>query len=273
MTTRHTESMATTGETIHYDIGDVTTKMYSSPDHMQCACMLKSDKRCASKHKFYYLNSNREVRLVCGRINHRAMTIKQMQENGASIVGIFEKVSEISIQNTNDTRVTYKVIATNVSGHNDVACPLVMNNINPVEMREALQNKSNETQSAITNINNEINRLYSSIGMERRMLMKMQRIRYEYENALVYMRSNTEFKPDTSENKSSIAKETCAICFEQCDTNHSITLECSHSFHINCIKPWFGNKPKITCPCCRHECDSDKYFRYKNYRPATTSAR
>ncbi len=45
--------------------------------------------------------------------------------------------------------------------------------------------------------------------------------------------------------------EICIICLEEFNTNNAITtLECSHSYHLECIKDWFENR-KTTCPCCK----------------------
>ena len=44
--------------------------------------------------------------------------------------------------------------------------------------------------------------------------------------------------------------EICIICLEEFNKNNSITtLECEHSYHIECIKDWLNNK--TTCPCCK----------------------
>ena len=45
--------------------------------------------------------------------------------------------------------------------------------------------------------------------------------------------------------------EICIICLEEFNLDKSITtLECNHSYHLECIKDWFKNK-KMTCPCCK----------------------
>ena len=54
----------------------------------------------------------------------------------------------------------------------------------------------------------------------------------------------------------------CAICSDapkenECDTafgreiQTTITLQCSHSYHKECIQGWFNQKP--TCPLCRRD--------------------
>lgn len=251
-----------------YDIGDTVTVVFQSDEHTKCGCMLKSRKQCNSKHKFYYVSSNDDREIVCGRVNHREKILERMCENGSLVVGIFEKVSENQIQN-NAINVTYKVIGTNVSKDNDIVCPLVMNTMDPKEMRQTLKHKINETQTVVADINNEINNLYTKIGKHRKRLVKYHRIRSEYHSAISYMRENTEFNPSTSGIKRDVSKDMCAICFDQCCDGESTTLECNHSFHNHCIKQWFGNKTEITCPCCRHVCDTDRYFRYTKYRPPT----
>ena len=46
----------------------------------------------------------------------------------------------------------------------------------------------------------------------------------------------------------------CSICLDKLEKNIGM-LECKHTFHKNCIKPWIENNLKIygisTCPICR----------------------
>jgi len=45
--------------------------------------------------------------------------------------------------------------------------------------------------------------------------------------------------------------EICIICLEEFNIDKAITtLECNHSYHLECINDWFKNK-KTTCPCCK----------------------
>jgi hypothetical protein len=44
------------------------------------------------------------------------------------------------------------------------------------------------------------------------------------------------------------AKE-CSVCFEKTTTGGVCTLSCGHSFHNNCIGPWFEQDHR--CPYCR----------------------
>ncbi|VAI40613.1 unnamed protein product [Triticum turgidum subsp. durum] len=48
----------------------------------------------------------------------------------------------------------------------------------------------------------------------------------------------------------------CPICMEDSDTTVRVRLPCSHSFHCDCILPWFYKVAK--CPKCRH--DLGKYL-------------
>ncbi|TNV75968.1 hypothetical protein FGO68_gene15927 [Halteria grandinella] len=46
-------------------------------------------------------------------------------------------------------------------------------------------------------------------------------------------------------------KPECTICMYEFERNQKIkVLNCTHSFHKKCIKPWFANAN--TCPCCRN---------------------
>jgi hypothetical protein len=41
----------------------------------------------------------------------------------------------------------------------------------------------------------------------------------------------------------------CSICLTNINDNNTKTLECKHTFHINCIDIWIDNKN--SCPLCR----------------------
>lgn len=42
----------------------------------------------------------------------------------------------------------------------------------------------------------------------------------------------------------------CSICMEPIESpNESLTLECRHKYHVNCIKKWKENNE--SCPLCR----------------------
>ena len=44
--------------------------------------------------------------------------------------------------------------------------------------------------------------------------------------------------------------EICIICLEEFNIGKTITtLECEHSYHLECINDWLSNK--TTCPCCK----------------------
>lgn len=52
----------------------------------------------------------------------------------------------------------------------------------------------------------------------------------------------------------------CPICLDQMDTCSGKKLDCTHGFHLNCIKKWV--QTSITCPVCRKsifEKDSKEY--------------
>lgn len=42
----------------------------------------------------------------------------------------------------------------------------------------------------------------------------------------------------------------CSICYTELDNNNKYTLECNHSFHIDCTILWF-RRGNSTCPLCR----------------------
>lgn len=54
----------------------------------------------------------------------------------------------------------------------------------------------------------------------------------------------------------------CAICHcaDMSQENSGHLNECKHQFHYNCIQTWFDRHPKKTCPICRIECDTEKYY-------------
>lgn len=46
------------------------------------------------------------------------------------------------------------------------------------------------------------------------------------------------------------AQESCPICCRSIDDEKTITTQCSHIFHENCLREWFQRK--IDCPLCRN---------------------
>lgn len=45
------------------------------------------------------------------------------------------------------------------------------------------------------------------------------------------------------------SQEICAICLSGIEDKKKYTLECNHSFHIDCIVKWFRTS-NGNCPCC-----------------------
>ena len=50
-----------------------------------------------------------------------------------------------------------------------------------------------------------------------------------------------------------IRDDDCAICLEPLKNNTTITFDCNHTFHEDCIINWAANKPIIRCPLCRKD--------------------
>ena len=62
-----------------------------------------------------------------------------------------------------------------------------------------------------------------------------------------------EMKHDTIETET---EEICAICIEDFKIGDStIILKCGHTYHSNCIQPWFNeqihNDKQVVCPLCK----------------------
>ena len=247
------------------DIGDVITLKYMSSSDMTCSCAtMSTGKQCNSKHKYYYLGSNGEQRIVCGRLNHRRMVTNALLKSGDTAT-IFERVSQNEVSD-GSVRVVYKAVGTNVTIANDVVCPLVLNNVEPPHMRRCLKKKISNMESDIASIKESIETVYSDTKRAQKDLTKFHYVRREIDAALAYMRSNTSFDPQESAQDLHLSDK-CAICLDSMEKSGSCRLnECSHSFHKDCIKCWFGNKDTITCPCCRTKCDVDRYFRYNKYK-------
>ena len=252
------------------DIGDVVTLKYMSSSYMTCSCdAMSTGKHCKSKHKYYYLGSNGEQKIVCGRLNHRRMVTNALLKSGGTAT-IFERVSQNEVSD-GSVRVVYKAVGTNVTIANDVMCPLVLNNVDPPQMRQCLHKKISDIENDIASINESIKTVHSDIKRARTDLTKFQYVRREIDASLGYMRTNTSFAPKESVKDHNLSDDKCAICLDSMERSDSCRLyECSHSFHKDCIKSWFGNKDTITCPCCRKNCDVDRYFVYNKYRVAVS---
>lgn len=247
------------------DIGDVITVEYITNDDMICQCVGSSTgKKCKSRHKYYYLGSGGERKIVCGRLSHRHDVTNTLLQNDNTAT-LFERVSQHEVSD-GSIRVVYKAIGINITKANDMICPLVLNNIEPQNMRANLNNKISVMQNNIVDIKEKIDKVYSDIKGARTDLTKFQYVRREIEHALLYMRAHTSFMPDNNIDEQHI-RDKCAICLDSMSMNDSCRLyECNHSFHKDCIRIWFGNKNNITCPNCRAKCDVDRYFKYNKYK-------
>lgn len=61
----------------------------------------------------------------------------------------------------------------------------------------------------------------------------------------------------------------CTICFEPFEIKSLVTkLPCNHSFHMDCLTPWF--KDRNNCPLCRYELpvDDEEYEQQRKKRMA-----
>lgn len=83
----------------------------------------------------------------------------------------------------------------------------------------------------------------------------------DIESALAISQNDNELTKDdsinpilTQEKASEQNKNnSCSICLEQFGDQHIAELQCSHSFHSNCITEW--TKYKQDCPICRSKID------------------
>lgn len=247
------------------EIGDVITVEYVANEDMICQCVgTSTGKKCKSRHKYYYLGSDGERKIVCGRLRHRHDVSNTLLQNDNTVT-LFERVSQHEVSD-GSIRVVYKAIGTSITKANDMICPLVLNNIEPRKMRDTLNNKISSMENHILGIKQNIDNVYSDIKGCRTDLTKFQYVRREIEHALLYMRTHTCFMPDSNIDEQHI-QNNCSVCLESMGMNDSCRLyECNHSFHKDCIRIWFGNKNNITCPNCRAVCDVDRYFKYNKYK-------
>ena len=60
-------------------------------------------------------------------------------------------------------------------------------------------------------------------------------------------------------------KQTCSVCLEPVRSTNSAgtkRLTCGHSFHTDCILPWFATSDE--CPSCRRNQASDPFIKFRN---------
>ena len=60
-------------------------------------------------------------------------------------------------------------------------------------------------------------------------------------------------------------KQMCSVCLEPVRSTNSAgtkRLTCGHSFHTDCILPWFVNSDD--CPSCRCNQVSDPFIKFRN---------
>lgn len=229
-----------------------------------CECATSRNKVCKNKHKFKYTFSNGEEIRTCGISKHRKIAMNKSIDN--ITVNISKLIYSINHNNDNISN-EYKVIAVNVNCFNDHECPLVSNSTPPIIMKYFLKQSLIQNKLSENFVRKTIQTLRKLLKDEEKKLYHCLRIDNEYRLALYHMRFNVSYTPS----KKSIQQnnnDVCAICHEKLDaSNSSILYECNHAFHNHCIKQWFQNKEAINCPCCRKECDIDKYFMYSRYKP------
>lgn len=245
------------------NICDIYRVTISNSENL-CGCTTSRNKVCKKKHQFKYTFSNGEEILTCGISKHRKFAMNKSIDN--ITVNISKVIYSLNHENDNITN-EYKVIAVNVNCLNDHECPLVSNSTPPRIMKNILKQSLAQNMLSENYVKKTIQKLKILLKDEEKKLYHYLRIDNEYRLGLYHMRFNTSYVP-SKKLIQPINKDVCAICHEELDaSNSSILYECNHAFHNQCIKQWFQNKESINCPCCRIECDIEKYFKYSRYKP------
>jgi hypothetical protein len=79
------------------------------------------------------------------------------------------------------------------------------------------------------------------------VIIYMQNLRYRQESLINELLGNEVLTEETENN---LNNKLCSICIEDIVVGDEYTkLECSHSYHRNCLKQWI--EVKSTCPLCR----------------------
>ena len=79
------------------------------------------------------------------------------------------------------------------------------------------------------------------------VIIYMQNLRYRQESLINELLGNEVLTEETENN---LNNKLCSICIEDIVVGNEYTkLECSHSYHRECLKQWI--KVKSTCPLCR----------------------
>jgi len=117
----------------------------------------------------------------------------------------------------------------------------------PARSRAAVTTTPELTEELFQLYNNDFNQQTS---------MTYQEIVQHFLNLLQIMQSNrrrnNKFQIQTTiitKNNSIPSISECNICYESCDTDHFIKLNCSHEFCKNCVKQVLQNERRRS-PCC-----------------------
>ena len=77
---------------------------------------------------------------------------------------------------------------------------------------------------------------------------KCQRLKEKSQIKKIVIRLEKNYKYSLS----NLEKAQCAICLENLNKQENILkLECSHIYHVNCLKDWYIKSKNKDCPMCR----------------------
>ena len=239
-------------------IGDTVNNIVKKTD-LYC-CVNAHHKKCSKKHKYMYQFTNCDKYLLtCGVIGHRKKMIEKCVKG--NVANVYRLLHSYNAEDDEENeKCVYTVVGVSVDTSCDTEYPLINHSLKMSTLKQMLQTSKNSEHTNEMETREHIRNVCSLLEGFNAKLSLHKASQNEISKTLKYIESHTHYQPSNLK-ITNIGDDVCSICQEELKEDDSRKLyECSHSFHSDCIKRWFESKETITCPCCREECDYDKYF-------------